>query len=88
MDLTGVGADDDDGGRLVAVAGCPCGAVHQLSSDARDAYLDVVAGLPAVIPIRVDGVGAWRVPRLYVAMHGLKAAELAGLAEQYGWPAV
>lgn len=88
MDLTGIGADDDAGGRLVAVTGCPCGAVHQLSGEARDAYRDVVRGLPAVIPIRVDGAGAWRVPRLYVAMHGLKAAELPGLAARYGWPAV
>lgn len=87
MNLTGIGADSDDGGRVVAITGCPCGAVHRLSGEARDAYHDVVAGLPPVVPIMVPG-GTWRVPRLWLAMHGLKAAELPSLAERYGWPAV
>jgi hypothetical protein len=30
-------------------------------------------------------LGSWRVPRISIAAHGIKAADVARLAEQYGW---
>lgn len=50
------------------------------------AFDQVTAGLPETIPVEVTGSGKWLVPRIYIACHGLKGHELAGLAEQYGWP--
>lgn len=29
--------------------------------------------------------GTWRVPRIYIAAHGLKAEEVPALAELYSW---
>ncbi len=32
--------------------------------------------------------GGWHVPRVYIAMHGLVAADLPVLAAKYGWKRV
>jgi len=32
--------------------------------------------------------GAWRVPRHYIALHGLRAADLPQLAVEHGWEPV
>ena len=60
--------------------GCPCGDVHEMGS----AYEAVTAGLPATVIIRTRG-RAWHVPRIFIAVHGLKAAELPALAVRYGF---
>jgi hypothetical protein len=65
-------------------APCPCGQVHELSAAVRAAYEGVTAGLPPEVAVVVEG-RAWLVPRIYIAVHGLKADELPGLAERYGW---
>lgn len=44
-------------------------------------------GLPAEVPVDVPGVGAWRVPRIYIACHGLEPANLPALADLHGFPA-
>ena len=63
---------------------CPCGEVHELSATVRAAYERVTAGLPPEVPVVVEGRG-WLVPRIYIAVHGLKADELPELAERYGF---
>lgn len=64
---------------------CPCGEVHELSASVRAAYESVTAGLPPLMRVFVPDVGCWLVPRIYIAVHGLKAGELAALAERYGF---
>lgn len=68
---------------------CPCGADHGIDSPA--AYLLVaksVYELGETVNVTVDGLGAWRVPRIWIGIHGLKAVELPALAERYGWERV
>jgi hypothetical protein len=36
----------------------------------------------------LPGGGSWRVPRLFIACHGLKATDLPQLAAVYGWEPV
>lgn len=55
---------------------CPCGEVHELSSATRAAYEAVTAGLPSSVLVHVPGAGCWFVPRIYIAVHGLKASDL------------
>jgi hypothetical protein len=62
---------------------CPCGEIHELSARTRVAYDNITAGLPPTVVITVTA-GSWHVPRIYLAAHGLRAAELPALAEQYG----
>lgn len=64
---------------------CPCGEVHELSASVRAGYESVTAGLPPSVPVAVPGVGRWLVPRIYIAVHGIKAQELPELAERYGF---
>lgn len=63
---------------------CPCGEVHELTAAVRPAYEAVTAGLADTITVTTPA-GSWRVPRIYIAVHGLKAAELPGLAGRYGF---
>jgi hypothetical protein len=64
---------------------CPCGQVHELRFEARIAYEKVTRGLPPDVVIKTPA-GVWRVPRIYVAVHGVRAAEMPALAERYGFP--
>lgn len=61
---------------------CPCGQVHELSAATRVAYENITRGLPETMVISVDG-RAWLVPRIFIAVHGLKADELPELAARY-----
>lgn len=65
---------------------CPCGEIHELSAATRAAYEAATAGLPAEVPVKTHG-GTWLVPRIFIAVHGLKAAELPALARRYGFTA-
>lgn len=47
----------------------------------------MVAALGAAIVVTTES-GSWLVPRHYIALHGLKCAELAELAERYGFAKV
>ena len=66
---------------------CPCGEAHELSAAVRAEYESVTAGLASSVPVKIPGVGCWLVPRIYVAVHGLRAQELPALAERYGFEA-
>lgn len=45
-----------------------------------------------IMAVRTDELAVpartWRVPRVWIAMHGLKARELPELAERHGWDEV
>lgn len=63
---------------------CPCGQIHELSAGMRTAYENVTWGLPATTVVEVSGQ-RWLAPRIFIAVHGPKAAELPELAERYGF---
>ena len=63
---------------------CPCGEIHELSAQTRAAYEDITAGLPPEVLIVVNGRG-WHVPRILLAVHGVKGGELPALAERDGF---
>ena len=69
------------------IGGCPCGAVHEMSRAAAAAYESVTAGKPAAVPLSTTA-GSWLVPRVFIACHGVKADDLARLAERYGFERV
>jgi hypothetical protein len=50
------------------------------------AFQRVTRGLPETVEVEVSG-RKWLVPRLYMALHGIIAAQLPQLAERYGWEA-
>jgi hypothetical protein len=41
--------------------------------------------LGPTVSVTIPGVGSCRVPRYWIALHGLKAQELPALAARYGW---
>ena len=63
---------------------CPCGVAHELSAEVRGQYERVTAGLDVRLRVETPE-GRWLVPRIFIAVHGLKAADLPGLAERYGF---
>jgi hypothetical protein len=66
----------------VMVEGCPCGTVHEVDEGVWARFLRTAGGLsPDVTVVTPDG--RFLVPRRYIAIHGLKAAELPELAARY-----
>lgn len=63
---------------------CPCGQVHELAADARAAYEAATAGMAPVVRVTTED-GSWLVPRIFIAVHGLSAADLPALAGRYGF---
>jgi hypothetical protein len=55
-----------------------------MSPDAIALYESVTAGKPATVPLSTTA-GSWLVPRVFIACHGIKADDLADLAERYGF---
>jgi hypothetical protein len=64
---------------------CPCGEIYELPAAARAAYAAVTAMVPPDVVAETPD-GRWSVPRIYIAVHGLKAAELPELADRHGFP--
>jgi hypothetical protein len=65
---------------------CPCGEpLHYSKPAIRDMVKRFVAELGPTQPITVPGVGAWMVPRHYIALHGVKADEWATIARRLGF---
>jgi hypothetical protein len=66
---------------------CDCGRpLHYTDAKQFDVVDKLVEQLGPTVLISLDE-GAWRVPRHYVALHGLAARELPALAKRYGWAA-
>lgn len=79
--------------RLVPVDGCPCGEQHQIRADVWEACQKVMDMAPSpMVTITVRGVGAFRVPRLFLACHTahgtISGAEFGELAGRYGFERV
>lgn len=64
---------------------CPCGQpLHYTRLDLQHIMERLVADLGPLIDIQI-GARTYKVPRHYIALHGLKALELPALALKYGW---
>lgn len=75
----------------MSLPACPCGVDHAFAETADDrktlAELERVldlAGDPLIDVTLPDG-RIYRVPRVYIALHGLKAADVPALANRYYW---
>ncbi len=65
---------------------CPwCSSEH--SGPHWEQLHKLIADLGETVIVRVLGQGSWHVPRTYIACKGLRGADLAALAEKYGWQA-
>jgi hypothetical protein len=69
------------------VTDCPCGVPHELTSDIWKLYDRLQEGQDPRMPVTIPA-GSWRVPRIYIACHGLKAQDIPELAGRYGWESV
>lgn len=69
---------------------CVCGLpLHYRSSFARAAIDALVLHAGPDMPVTDLSTGrTWRVPRHYIALHGLAAPELPMIADRYGFPEV
>jgi hypothetical protein len=72
---------------FVQITDCCCGVAHRMKQQSWEKFRHFTKGKAPTVPVG-SGVAAWRVPRIYIACHGLAAAELAALALQYGWEKV
>jgi hypothetical protein len=70
--------------RMVSVLGCPCGTMHSMDAKTKRDYDAVTADVDPLITV-TTGAGSWRVPRIFIACHGVKADEMADVAERYGF---
>jgi hypothetical protein len=66
------------------VDGCCCGDRHLMATLAFTAYQRTTAGLDPLVTVDAPG-GRWRVPRLYIACHGLRPVDVPMLALVHGW---
>jgi hypothetical protein len=67
---------------------CPCGRpLHYANPIARTMVEGVIAGLGPTVDVLV-GERGWKVPRHYIALHGVHGRDLPALAEQHGWEKV
>lgn len=72
---------------FVQITDCCCGVHHRMKVSAWEAYRHTVKDKPSTVPVG-NGLGCWRVPRIFIACHGLAAATLRQLATLYGWEEV
>lgn len=64
---------------------CACGRpVHYLNPDLQAIVEAIIASLGSEIVVTTPD-GSWKVPRHYLALHGLKADELSSVAERLGF---
>jgi len=69
----------------MTVPKCPCGEDHS-GQPAYQELLVLIEELGECTPVRLLGENhETLVPRLYIAYHGFKGSDVAGLAEKYGW---
>jgi hypothetical protein len=69
---------------------CACGLPLHYSDPAKQHSVQLLVDrLGPDVTIQVAGTAhAWRVPRHFIALHGLAAASVDDLAAQYGWASV
>ena len=62
---------------------CGCGEpLHYSDSHLQEIVQHFVDELGEFVEVRVNG-RAWRIPRHFLALHGLKAARIAEIAARY-----
>ena len=61
---------------------CPCGQSH--AGEAWELCVKLVHDFGELITVTIES-RSWRVPRVWIGMHGLKAEDLPALAEKFGW---
>ena len=67
---------------------CACGLpLHYHNPEVQCMITKLVETLGPDVPVIWQG-RTWRVPRHFIALHGLKAQELPELAKHYGFPEV
>jgi hypothetical protein len=76
-----------EGSTWGTVEDCPCGKPHTLSGDAWDSYRRITAGKPPTVMLTV-AARSWLVPRIWIAVHGIRGREIPALAARYGWEEV
>ncbi len=65
---------------------CPCGLpLHYTDPVAKFCTQRFIEQLGYYMEVTVAGLGTWRVPRHFIALHGFKGYELPALAEKYKW---
>jgi len=64
-------------GRVV----CPCGCNTIVS----DEVAHFVHTEGEYVTLSIPSVGRWRVPRAFIAVHGIRADQAQALAQAYGW---
>lgn len=66
---------------------CACGEpLHYTRPDIRRWVEEVVRRHGRDVLITNSKGDGWKVPRHYIALHGISEKDLPALAEQYGWP--
>ena len=70
-----------------SVERCACGRpLHYTNPDTERAVRRLVLLRGPLVVVKVAGTQhGYRVPRHYIALHGLDAAELDALAVNFGW---
>lgn len=63
---------------------CPCGETHTFGTAEGLALKEIIDGLGPDQLVTVPA-GTWRVPRVWVAAHGLRSEDLPALAARHGW---
>jgi hypothetical protein len=72
---------------MLVIQDCPCGVPHELQPVVAEAFQRVTAGLPETVVMTARG-RSWKIPRTYIAVHGVRAWELPELADRYGFEEV
>lgn len=72
---------------FVQITDCCCGVQHRMKQETWETYCHTVKDKASTVPVG-NGLGCWRVPRLYIACHGLVASALRELAARYSWEEV
>ncbi len=68
---------------------CSCGLpLHYAHPASLEWMQKLVDELGPDVVMTLAGAGIWRVPRHYVALHGVRLVDLPELAERFGWPLV
>ena len=70
------------------IEGCPCGEAHRFSTEKiANSLRYFIKTLGPTVEVSMQG-RRWKVPRIWIAAHGLKGGEIEALAGKYGWPEV
>jgi hypothetical protein len=46
---------------------------------------ELIRGYGETISLTILGFGTWKVPRHYIALHGVKGTDIPELARRFGW---